>query len=112
MTIEEIVCGYLSEVLDCPVLPEKPAQRPFGRMVFVERTGGNGKFIKETTVAIQSYESSMYKAAKLNDDVIAAMENINTRDEVCSVRLNQNYNFTDTNTKEYRYQAVFDIVHY
>lgn len=111
MTIEEIVCGYLSGVLDCPVLPEKPA-RPFGRMVFVERTGGNGKFLKETTVAIQSYESSMYKAAKLNDDVIAAMENINTLDAVCSARLNQNYNFTDTNTKEYRYQAVFDIVHY
>ena len=111
MTIEEIVCNYLSSVLDCPVLPEKPA-RPFGRMVFVERTGGRGRFITESTIAIQSYEESMYKAAKLNDDVIEAMNGLISVPDVTRVTLNSNYNFTDTQTKEYRYQAVFDIYHY
>ena len=109
--IEKTICDYLSQALDCPVLPEKPA-RPFGRMVFVERTGGRGRFIKETTVAIQSYEESMYKAAELNDQVIEAMQGLIEVADVTHVELNSNYNFTDTTTKEYRYQAVFDITHY
>lgn len=110
--IEKAICDYLSEKLDCSVLPEKPS-RPFGRMVFVERTGGRGRFIKETTIAIQSYEDSMYKAAELNDAVIVAMKTI--AEEVTNITrcdLNSNYNFTDTSTKEYRYQAVFDVYHY
>ena len=32
--------------------------------------------------------------------------------EVASCRLNSDYNFTDTTKKQYRYQAVFDIVYY
>ena len=33
-------------------------------------------------------------------------------DEIASVKLNSDYNFTDEETKQYRYQAVFDIKHY
>lgn len=109
--IEMTICNYLSTKLDCQVLPEKP-KRPFGRMVFVERTGGNGRFIRNTTIAIQSYGTSMYEAAELNEEVIRAMESIWELNEVVKVDLNQNYNFTDTTTKEYRYQAVFDVKHY
>lgn len=109
--IEKTICDYLSQKLDCQVLPEKP-KRPFGRMVFVERTGGNGRFLKQTTVAIQSYAGSMYEAAALNDEVIRQMQGMVELNEITRVDLNQNYNFTDTNTKEYRYQAVFDIYHY
>ena len=109
--IELIICEYLSEKLDCAVLPEKP-DRPFGKMVFVERTGGRGKFLRETTVAIQSYGTSLYEAAMLNEEVISEMQGLIERDEVTKVTLNSNYNYTDTATKEYRYQAVFDIIHY
>lgn len=109
--IELTICNYLSTKLDCQVLPEKP-RRPFGKMVFVERTGGNGRFLRNTTIAIQSYGTSMYEAAELNEEVIRYMNEIVELDEITRVDLNQNYNFTDTNTKEYRYQAVFDIYHY
>ena len=37
------------------------------------------------------------------------------QDEVASisaVRFDSDYNFTDTDTKHYRYQAVFEITHY
>jgi hypothetical protein len=111
MIIEKVICDYLKTKLDCPVLPEKPA-RPFGRMVFVEKTGGSGRFMVSSTIAIQSYDTSMYKAAKLNDDVIDAMNDLIELDDICRVELNSNYNYTDTETKEYRYQAVFDINHY
>lgn len=112
MTIEEIVCSYLTEKLDDVVaLPEKPS-RPFHNKVFVERTGGNGRFIKETTIAVQSYGDSEYEAATLNDDVIDTMHEITELDSITGISLNSNYNYTDTETKEYRYQAVFDIKHY
>ena len=111
MMIELIVCDYLTTKLSCPVAPEKP-QRPFDKAVYIERTGGRGKFIYETTIAIQSYANSLYEAALLNDEVIKAMEGLMECDEVTKVSLNSNYNYSDTETKEYRYQAVFDIMHY
>lgn len=109
--IEIIIKDYLSRALDCPVKLEKDG-RPFGRSVFIEKTGGRGRFLRESTVAIQSYASSMYDAAALNEEVILAMQNLIEVDDVTRVELNSNYNYTDTTTKEYRYQAVFDITHY
>lgn len=109
--IEKIICDYLSEKLSVQVLPEKP-KTPYANMVFVERTGGRGNYLKQTTVALQSYATSMYEAAKLNDEVIDAMQEMVEIEDILRVDLNQNYNYTDTTTKQYRYQAVFDITHY
>lgn len=111
MTIEEIVCMYLKLKLNVDALPQKP-NRPFHRKVFVERTGGGGRFVRTSTIAIQSYGDSLYEAAALNDEVIEAMYDATDCDAITEVSLNSNYNFTDTETKEYRYQAVFDIKHY
>ena len=33
-------------------------------------------------------------------------------DDVISCKLNSDYNYTDEETKRYRYQAVFDIRYY
>lgn len=111
MIIEKVVCDYLQTKLDCPVLPEKP-KRPFGKMVFVERTGGRGRFIKESTVAIQSYDDSMLKAAELDEMVKELMFGITEIPDITHIELNATYNFTDTTTKEHRYQSVFDLTHY
>lgn len=112
MIIEKVICDYLTDKLGCKVLPEKP-ERPFGQMVFVEKTSENGnRFLYECTIAVQSYDESMYKAALLNEKVIEAMYGLVKDDNICKVTLNSDYNFTDTTTKEYRYQAVFDIAHY
>ena len=67
-------------------------------------------------LTIQSYENSMQKAAELNEEVkhwmLDGMEGLITLNEVAQVQLNSDYNYTDTTTKEYRYQAVYDIIHY
>ena len=52
----------------------------------------------------------MYNAAKLNEEVKDAMEKIIEYTEISKCSLNSDYNFTDTKTKSYRYQAVFDLV--
>ena len=68
--------------------------------------------IKSATFAIQSYADSMFEAASLNEVVKEKMLDIIGEKEITKVSLNSDYNFTDTATKKYRYQAVFDLKHY
>lgn len=108
--IEVTILDYLKTKLSVPVVMEKTTDKEF---VLLEKTGsGRNDYINNSTFAIQSYSDSLYKAALLNEKVKEAMEDIIALNEVCSCELNTDYNFTDTQTKQYRYQAVFDIVHY
>lgn len=73
--------------------------------------------ITTSTIAIQSVVDSlqggsMLDAMDLNEDVKEAMDGIITLDEIVRVDLNSDYNYTDDSTKEYRYQAVYQITHY
>jgi hypothetical protein len=74
--------------------------------------GGETNHIKRASIAVQSLADSMYEAAELNEAVKELMKGITALKEVSSCRLDSDYNFTDTATKKYRYQAVFDLVHY
>lgn len=79
----------------------------------VEKTGSDEvNFIKSATVAIQSYGSSMAEAASLNELLKIAVADMVQCDRICSCRLSTDYPFTDIDTKQYRYQAVFEISHY
>ena len=109
--IEEIVRNYLLQSFDT-VLLEQPVTKPASYIVLQKTGSGESNHIYSATVAIQSYGNSLYDAASLNERVKSAMENITTLREICKVSLNSDYNFTDTATKQYRYQAVFDIKHY
>ena len=110
--IEEVILNHLKSQLTDPVHMEKPDPAP-ERYVLFERTGG-GKTNKlpSATFAFQSYAESLHQAALLNESVKAAVDSLITLNDIASVRLNTDYNFTDTITKKHRYQAVFDIKHY
>lgn len=110
--IEKSVCDYLNEVMGLPAFWEKP-EGELEEFLIVEKTGGKEtEHIKSATIAVQSYAGSMYRAAEINEAVKAVMEHMTELEGVSRVDLNSDYNFTDTTTKQYRYQAVFDIVHY
>lgn len=110
--IEQTISEYLGEKLSAPVrMEEEPGLTD--TYVLVEKTGGGETdHIKRATVAIQSYAGSLYKAAELNEEVKKAMESIVELDTVSRCSLNSDYNYTNTARKKYRYQAVYDIVHY
>lgn len=110
--IEKIVLDYLKEVLDVPVYMEEPTNKPES-FVVLEKTGSSRtNFIYESTLALQSYATSLYLSAKLNEKVKSAMDNIIELNSITKSSLNSDYNFTDTTTKRYRYQAIYDIKHY
>ena len=112
MMIEKIVLDYLSSKLDVPVLMEEPEQKE-KRYVLLEKTGsGRKNYIWNATIAIQSYGPSLYEAAELNESVKRAMKDIVGLDQICACEINSDYNFTDPETHRYRYQAVFELVHY
>ena len=112
MLIEEFVVSYLDEHMSVPVSGEIPTPMP-DSFITVERTGGSSvNKLKSATLAVQAWAESVDAAANLCADVAEAMEAIAAEPEISRCALNASYNFTDTSTKRYRYQAVFDLVHY
>lgn len=110
--IEEIILKYLLKSMSVPVYMEIPESPP-EKFVILEKTGGgSANYICSATLAIKSYGKTLYEAAELNEQVKIVMEDITDLNEIVSVKLNNDYNFTDTSSKEYRYQAVYDIIHY
>lgn len=109
--IELIVLNHLKKELEVPVYMEMPANAP-KEFVLIQKTGSREEnFIKNASFAIQSYSDSLYNAALLNKLVISAMKDIISIDDVSKSALNSDYEFTDTTTKFYRYQAIFDLVY-
>lgn len=110
--IEKTMLDLLAKKLDCPVVLERRPDLP-ERFVLIEKTGSSRiNRIDSAVFAIQSYAATMYEAALLNEQVKDTLLHDNGINEIVSITLNSDYNFTDTTTKEYRYQAVFNIVHY
>lgn len=110
--IEKVILDYLDHELTAPVYMERPVDPPT-KYVLIEKTGsGRRNQIYDATLAIQSYAPSLYEAAVLNETVKAEMFDAVTLDNVSRVSLDSDYNFTDAATKQYRYQAVFNITHY
>lgn len=110
--IEIIIKEFLDSHLIVPVFMEHPENPPKNYVLF-EKTGSSKRnHLLSSTFAFQSYAPSMYQAAQLNEMLKDAVEELITLDEISRVSLNSDYNFTDTETKDYRYQAVFDINHY
>lgn len=111
--IEKEIFDYLkSELTPTPVYMEIPSNPPT-EFVLIEKTGSvRSNLLYSSTIAIQSYSSTLYKAAELNEVVKNVMFLMPDVRDVSSVDLNSDYNFTDSTTKRYRYQAVFDVAHF
>lgn len=109
--ITKDLLDYLNAELSVGVYMEAPEQTT--DYVLLDQTGtSRTNHIITTTIAIQSYAQSLYEAMQLNEEVKAAMEGFAELANVTRVELETDYNFTNTATKQYRWQAVFSIIHY
>lgn len=110
--IEAIIRDYLLELLDVLVYIDVPADPPENYVV-IERTGGSEtEHIRSATIAVQSYGPRKTAAAELHEQVLSLLPGIADGVRVSACDLNAEYDYTDTQTKRYRYQAVFDLVYY
>ena len=110
--IEATIMEYLSGALDVPCYMERPPGAP-GTFAVLEKTGESREnYINTAILAVQSYAPTLLPAAELNEQVKTAMFGAAQLPGVAAVHLNSDYNFTDTSSKTYRYQAVFDVTYY
>lgn len=110
--IEKTVLDYLTGQLDVPVYMEEP-EYPADSYVIIEKTsGGRSGELLTATMAVQSYGRTLLQAAGLNETVKEKMDKIADQNPISRARLNSDYNYTDTATRRYRYQAVFDFIYY
>ena len=111
--IETVVKNFLDQYGPVSCYMERPETAP-SEYLLIEKTGSNtADRLTTSTIAIQSYAKSLYKAAVLNNEVIAVMDTLpDYVDGVAGIHLNTDGNFTQAAAKQYRYQAVFTITHY
>lgn len=112
--IEKTVINYLRGRFPGEIIEgEVPKGMP-DRFVTVEKTGSQqlsvGLF--RSTIAVQSWETSRLKAATLSEAVCKALRDMPFYAEDVTKAIGSDYDFTDTTTKRYRYQAVFTVTHY
>ena len=110
--IEILIKDFLKNKLKKDVFYEHQQNEP-ECFVLIEKTNSSkSNQLKSSTFAFQSYDKSLYETMKLNEEVKNAVEELIELKEIVSVKMNGDYNFTDEETKRYRYQAVFEIKHY
>lgn len=112
--IELTVISYLKERFpEEQISAEVPKGMP-DRFITVEKTGSQqlGVGLYQSTLAIQSWEISKLGAAELSEQVCEAMREIDAYMPEVTRSRGSDYDFTDTTTKRYRYQAVFTLTHY
>lgn len=113
MDIEATVIAYLTERLDCTAYAEVPNPRP-ERFVTVERTGGTQTLmgaVDRPSVAVQSWEASRAKAQALASTVDALMLSMPLEVEnVFDCDRSGPYNYPDPDSRQSRYQAIYELV--
>lgn len=111
--IEKILYDFLVSAQDTPVYTEIPGDvsTPY---YTIEKTGSKiENHIQTSTVAIQSHGDTLFEVISMNEALKELMlYSLPNEDSIGGVRLNTDYNFTNPQTKEHRYQAIFVITHY
>ncbi len=110
--IEKIVLNALQNELSIPVVMEVPEDKPASYVVLDKTGSQRSNRIDRATFAVQSIAPTLYQAASLNEQVKAVMDQLPyLAQDVFGAELDSDYNFTDTETKERRYQAVYIITY-
>ncbi|MBR1470691.1 MAG: hypothetical protein IJ600_03500 [Lachnospiraceae bacterium] len=110
--IEKTILDYLNSVMTVPAFMEEPEEPPAEYLRIEKQGSGYTDHVKSAVITVQSYGSSMYRAAEINAQVVGAMLQAVELNGITRSALNSDYCFTDEATHRHRYQAVFDIVYF
>jgi hypothetical protein len=110
--IETVVYEFMRSSLDVPVYMEIPKTNEAEQYVVIERVGLRvANHVYTASIAFQSYAGRMADAAALDETVRHTVEAMAELPDIGGVHLESNYNFTDTSTKQYRYQCIFGVTY-
>lgn len=106
------VLNFLAERLPVPVVMEIPPEPPESFVVIKRSGNGRENMIDESMFIADSYAPTLYDAAVLNENVKTAFDDLILLDSVARSSRGVDYPLVDTQSKRYRYQAVFNVTHY
>ena len=110
--IEKVLFDYLNQVeaITVPTYTETP-ENPPASYVVIERTGSREENRHQAiTFTVKSIAPSLYAAVTLNENVKAALREMpGAEQDVSGIRIQSDYNSTDTRMKLYRYTTVVVI---
>lgn len=95
--------------MDVPVYMEEPIDKPEEYFIIQKTSSSNSNMHTSVVMAIQSYGKTLLNACKLNEKLKDTMPLFINDEHVSKVKLNTDYNYTDTQKKKYRYQAIYQI---
>jgi len=111
--IEKTIYTYLTNQLDVPVcMGEKPTTKASEYVVLEVIDDGRTNHVDAITFNIESYSTSLQKAAELNALVKTAMFNAISLASVSSSKCGGGGQKIDTQTKTYCYETVFNLYYY
>lgn len=116
--IEETIYAYLDDnatvpwyAMKSPTFDDHSTETKYG--LFEKTNSTKTNHISRSTFAFQSYAPTLLEAAQISAELRQLMEDLpNISAEVSKAQLQGEYNFTNTQDKQPRYQAVFNITHF
>lgn len=110
--IEITLLNFLAEKLSVPVYQEYPSNPPERFVVLRKADSSRENLLDSAMFVADSYAEPLLEAAKLNEQVKAALDALPENDAVSSSRRAGDYPAFDNKNKRHRYQAVYNITHY
>lgn len=108
--IETILLNYLESALSVPVYMEVPEDNTGSFVVLYKAGGSETNHVSLATIEARSYADTLAAAALLNEQVCAAFKRATCLPEIGGAYANSDgVNFTDPNTKRYRYQCIYEF---
>ena len=116
--IEETIYAYLDDaasvpwrMMRSPTFSDHEKHEYYG--LFEKTNNTESNHINTATFAFQSYAPTLLEAAEISKELRELMKQLPSQTtEVSKVQLQGEYNFTNTQDKQPRYQAVFSIVYF
>jgi hypothetical protein len=109
--IETIILQHMAEATT-PWYLMRPKNVP-NKYGLIEKTGSSREnHLYRSTFAFQSYAPTLEAAAEISAEARELMDTLPEEPGVSGVRFDTEYNFTDPETRQPRYQAVFVVYHY
>ena len=106
------ILNRLNALLSLNVYMEKPKDAPEEFYVIQFVKGGNQHGLAEMSIIAQSYGKTMYRACDMNKDMEAALESLISEEYIRDISRNGSYPYNKPDTKQYRYQCLFDVSYY
>lgn len=110
--IEFSVKEHLEDRLDAPVFFEFPEETPDAFLVLKKEGTPRENLLDFAMIIVDSYGPSLLEAARINETVKAALDDLVLLPQISASRRGGDYPAFDTKNKRYRYQAVQNITYY